>query len=101
SMETYATPEWGGNTLPHRLAHPAAPKAWRYTFAKRDSGVRFFWKRYVTDALVNRRDRLARATHLCLTLPEAHALDSLSVGLTTDNGYTYSTRIALNGAPVV
>jgi len=101
SLETYAMPEWGGNTVNSRLDHPAAPKAWRYTFAKRDSGVRFFWKRYVADVVANRRDRLADATYLCVALPGAHALDSLSVGLTTGDGYTYRANIALDGAPLV
>jgi len=101
SLETYAIPEWGGNTVRNRFDHPAAPKAWRYTFAKRGSGVRFFWKRYVADAVANRKDRLASATQLCFAITEANALDSLSVGLTTDEGYTYSVRIALDGAPVV
>ena len=100
-LETYAMPEGRGYTVCNRLDHPAASPAWRYTFAVRDSSVRFFWKRYVADAVANRKERLARATHLCLTLPAGAALDSLAVGLTTDEGYTYSARIALDGGPVV
>lgn len=100
-LETYAMPETSAVVGQHRWDHPSAHKAWHYTFAKHGSNTRFFWRRYVADAVANRKERLAGATHLCLAVPGAKALDSLAVGFTTTDGYTYSAQVALGGAPVV
>lgn len=100
-LETYAMPETSGLYGRQRWDDPTAPKVWHYTFAKRDSNARFFWRRHIADAVAHRKERLAEATHLCVAIPNAGGLDSLAVGVTTSDGYTYSTSVILKDAQVV
>ena len=100
-LETYAIPETSYSSGKQQWLHPELPKAWHYTLSIRDSDTRFFWRRSIADAVANRQERLAEATHICVAIPDTHALDSLAVGFTTTEGYTYYAHAALDGGTSV
>lgn len=86
-IEAYTMPEGGYIRRQIAANVPTEKATLRFSFESKADSPRFFLRKYIKDAVGNRRKQLADCTHLCLHLKERPK--NLRAGFITSDGYTY------------
>lgn len=86
-LETYMLPEWGSLKRSIVEQFPLEKNTVHFTFSSDKDEPELYLRKYIAEDVVNRKERLAAASTLCLQVNNVPA--GVKVGFVTTDGYTY------------
>jgi hypothetical protein len=99
-IETYSIP-WGYILRNLNTQNPAETNKLEFELKTKNPETRFFWRKYIKDAVANRDETLSKTHYLCLQLDMkdtrvSQAPDvpiTLKAGFITSDGFTYTVTL--------
>jgi hypothetical protein len=91
NLETYMIPYQGYVLRNLNTQNPAETPKLDFQLKTKNPETRFFWRKYIKEALANREETLKKARYLCLQLNVKgfENLKNLKAGFITSDGFTY------------
>lgn len=100
-IETYGIPETSYITRKLNVSNLIESNSLNFNFIVKDADARFFWRKYIKDYVLTRKERLQQAKYLCVDIKNTEGIDNLKIGFVTSNGFTYTSKVSLNDKGVI